>query len=278
MRKLISIILIGLFIGGCVVSSGEVEIVESVIVHGESWVGSEILYNTISDTLLHNTMYLLATGSDNGYGGWEYIWVWHKEDGSSSWYQVQTIDKAGGGDTANYITMTGTYEANAGVSYDSVLQYRGGYSSWYYTGSASDTGYVSVWYTQQHDTTVLESGGSIQVDWTITVAASGSILDTLEWHLAYGIQVGSCEEIDSLRLCYANGDTNVVVATPIYDFANDTLCMQGLDTARSIANDTLKTVALMDESGTILSNAVTNAYIASGSTPKVNYKLAITEH
>jgi hypothetical protein len=278
MRKLIWILLLGLFLGGCVAPVvTEIEFVESIEIEGRTYVNGVLVNNTISDSLLDDTQRRLGAGSATRTG-WEYFWVWHKEDGSSAWVQVVTSDKAGGGDTASYITMTGTYEANIGISYDSIFQWRGGYANWYYSGTESDTGYVSVWYTLQHDTTVLESGGSIQADWTITIAASGTILDTLEWHVAYGIQTGYQEEIDSLRLCYNNGDTNVVQVTPIYDFTNDTLTLQGLDTTRSAANDTLKTVALMDEDGTILSNYVANAYIASGATPKISYKLVITEH
>lgn len=249
---------------------------DTLYVEGKTCVDG-ILLNTISDTLINDVQRLLATGDGGGRGGWEYIWVWHKEDGTSRWDQVSTIHTEGG-DTSSTVSMTGTYEADIGISYDSVFQYRGGYASWYYPGSPTDTGYVVVWYTLQHDTTVLASGGQIQVDWDITVAGSGSILDTLEWHIAYGIQVGTCEEIDSMRLAYANGDTNVLIVTPIQDFTNDTTTFLAVDTQRSLANDTLKTVALMDEDGTILSNNTANAPIANPSTPTVYYKLAVSEN
>jgi len=279
MRKIAFLIaLVGIvWFSGCVVTESEIEIVEPVIVEGQTCIDGIPIDNELSELLIDETLRLMGDGAAL-YEGWHNFWVWSKVDGASSWKEVSTIYKAGGGDTADYITMAGTYNAPVGCGYDSVLQWRGG--TWWqgHSGSPGDTGYVTTWYTLQHDTTVLQSGGNIQADWTITVVASGSLLDTLEWHLAYGIQCGMAEEIDSLRLCYNNGDTNVVVATPIYDLANDTLTMQGIDTPRSAANDTLWTVALMDKDGTILSNYVANAYIASGSTPKVNYKLPVSEH
>ncbi|MBA7673741.1 hypothetical protein ES703_81945 [subsurface metagenome] len=281
MRKVTFLIaLVGIvWFAGCIDTGIKtpVEIIEPVIVEGQTYVNGALIHNELSDTLIDEALRLLGDGTATYYG-WELFWLWTKVDGASSWKQVSTVDKSGGGDTASQITMTGTYSADVGISYDSVLQWRGGVNYLVVCGDPPDTGYICVFYTLQHDTTVLQSGGTIQADWTITAAASGSLLDTLEFHLIYGIQGGYCEPIDSLRLCYANGDTNIVIATPIYDFANDTLTMQGLDTTRSLANDTLKTVALMDEDGTILSNYVANAHIVNPSMPKITYKLPVSEH
>lgn len=262
---------------GCVDTESSIEIIEPIRVEGQTCIDGVPIDNELSELLIDEALRLLGGGAAL-YEGWHNFWVWSKVDGASSWKEVSTVYKAGGGDTADYITMTGTYVAPVGCSYDSVLQWRGG--TWWqqHSGSPGDTGYIVTFYTLQHDTLVLQSGGTIQADWTITVVASGSLLAILEYHLAYGIQCGMAEEIDSLRLCYNNGDTNVIVATPIYDLVNDTLTIQGIDTTRSRANDTLWTVALMDESGTILSNYVANAPIALGSTPKINYKLPVAEH
>jgi hypothetical protein len=278
MRKKVAflIVLVGI-IGGCVVTETSIEIVEPVTIEGQVCVDGVPIDNELSELLIDETLRLLGDGWALREG-WENYWVWSKVDGSSSWKKVSTVYKAGGGDTADYITMAGTYVASIGISYDSVLQWRGGTRWQQHSGSPPDTGYVSSWYTLKHDTTVLESSGTIQADWTITVVASGSLLDTLEWHLAYGIQCGYAEEMDSMRLCFANGDSTILPVTVYYDLPNDTISFVAIDTPRSIANDTLKTVSLMDESGTIMSNYATNAHISSGSTPKVTYKLPVKEH
>lgn len=279
MRKvgfLITLIGIVWFVG-CEPAESSIEIIEPVQIEGQISVDGVPIDNELSGMLIDDVLRLLGSGAAL-YEGWHNFWVWSKVDGASSWKEVSTIYKSGGGDTASDITMSGTYVAPVGCGYDSVLQWRGG--TWWqqHSGSSGDTGYVSSWYSLQHDTLVLQSGGTIQADWTITVAASGSLLDTLEWHLAYGIQCGMAEEIDSMRLCYANGDTNIVTVTVFYDLPNDTVSFLGLDTQRSLNNDTLKTVSLMDKSGTIMSNYVANAGIPNPSTPSIKYKLPVEEH
>lgn len=262
---------------GCEPAESSIEIVEPIQIEGQIGIDGVSVDNELSELLIDEVLLLLGDGATT-YWGWEDFWLWTKVDGTSSWKQVNTVDKSGGGDTASQITMTGTYSADVGISYDSVLQWRGAVSLLIPSGDPTDTGYINTWYTLQHDTTVLQSGSTIQADWTITVVASGSLLDILEFHLAYGIQGGFCEPIDSMRLCYENGDTNIVPVTVYYDFPNDTVSFLGLDTSRSLPLDILKTIALMDESGTILSNYVANAPIAEGSAPKITYKLPVSEH
>lgn len=236
--------------------------------------------NTVTDTLIDNLQKLAADGT-TGDGGAEYFWAWHTKSfgGSptSSWKQVITTDHEGGGGTSDSLVMAGNYEADNGVVYDSVKQWRMGYASWFYSGSSSDTGYVSRYYARQFDTTVLESQGRIAAEWTLKATLGGSLNDTTAFNLIYGVQTGTCDKFDSLMLVYKiSHDSNVLVCSKTRDYAHDTLTLKVTDTAWG-AVDTIYRVKLIDEDGTWCSNAVVSIPIASGATPIVYYKLVFSE-
>jgi hypothetical protein len=274
MRTGLILILTGLFSLACSMPSNV--IVENIDVNGYVTVktpdGKVKKHNIVSDTAIDEVLRVMYSGTST-YGGAEYFWIWHNEDGSKSWYQVTTIDQSGGGDTATSLTMYGQYEANNGIGYDSTLQYRLGVASWYYTGTESDTGYVSYFSCEQKsDTIALESQGKLNITWEVSATASGGILDTCLYHVIRGFQTGSAEKNMYLCLIYKHvKDTNIVNILKTVDYVNDTLTHVGTDTART-AEDTIIRAQILDEDSTVLSNSTCNIIIGAAATPRVTVK------
>lgn len=266
MKRILLILFITLFCVSCYEEGFTVE--ETVEIDGLM-----NLPNAIHDTLIDETMKGLGTGASS-LGALDYIWIYHVEylaSAVSSWEQLTTTDKAGGADTVNYFTQNAIYTADVGIVYDSVLRER-----WTYAGFFTDS--PTVWYASQTDTQVLASGDQLDIDWTLTANAGGSILDTLEWHMGDLWQNGTCDDIDSVQLIYNNGDTNSLYALVYFDYVNDTLYAEVTDTQRSAANDSVLFARLVDDDGAVLSNATVNGLVANPSTPKLTYKLKFVEN
>lgn len=288
MKRLL--ILLGLVILGCVPILQEPNVlVEDVTVAGKTTVrlaqgeDTTLLYesNSVNDSLIHAFMKWMAYGTV-GSGGAEYFWVWHTEDGTYLWTQVQTSDESGGGDTAATITMTGTYVADPGITYDSTIAYRLVASGYVWSGSETDTGYISIpWCEQKADTFVLDAQGQLIIDWSMTITGSGGILDTLKWHLIRGYQVDLCDKIDTFWLIWtATVDTSVLYVggglSKYIDYANDTLTLTLQDTARAAA-DTVDYVVGKDDDGTIVYHKNTDIAFGQDTIPQVILKFPFVE-
>ena len=244
--------------------------------------------NWVHDTAIDQAMRFVAYGYDefNG-GGLSYFWIWHKvndgTDTNTQWTQKSnTTDYAGGGDTADYITMTAKHYAPTVCVYDSIYRWRWTFAG-AFTGNPKDSGLIAAFYCQQDDTVGLSASAWTEATWTLRANAGGTLLSAFERHLIYCFQHGSCLSIDtifpidSIQLIYNNGDTNTLAVQKYLDFVNDTLRFTVVDTQRARANDTLLYARLKDRDGSIISQAVVNGLVLNPQTPKLNYNLVFSE-
>lgn len=264
MKKLTPLLMLMLL--ACLPVEPVIEINEDLNLEG--WYeANEGRHNEVGDTLIHETLNLLATGSCAYTAKFS---LYHKylptgDTVRTGWSNYTLYYLTGGYDTCNYIQWSIDYTSPASYDYDSLFQEK-------LLDSDYGLTYDTCWYARQYDSLYPDPGQVIHFTWKLTdTTSSANLTDKFMWHIPRGWQVGVAPCIEYFKFIYnsVTDDTNTIITANTVDYTNDLVKFTAIDTARDTTLDTLKIVKAYDTSDSLMGSWTVNTAIGSGATAKV---------